>query len=112
MCAQAIQSGMSLLSWKQESYIYIQNMCTYMSAGNMKRAELLVQEMEPPSRNREQLALPNEDTYHILADGWQRAGVMYDVMDRRESLCMCVYVYIRMCMCVCMCVCVCSRSHV
>lgn len=56
-----------------------------MIAGNMKRAEMLAVEMEPMSGNRENLALPTEDTYEILVNGWERAGVMEEIRDRRKE---------------------------
>jgi hypothetical protein len=59
----------------------------------MRRAELFVKEMERekwpliqygPWRG-EYLPLPNEETYHILVDAWERFGIMYDIAERQRG---------------------------
>jgi pentatricopeptide repeat protein len=71
-------------------------------AGNMQRAEKYVARMEKsakvysiwqPRDEKTALASPNEQTYLVLAEGWQR-------------LCMCVRACVRWCAGVCVCVCV------
>jgi pentatricopeptide repeat protein len=64
-------------------------------AGNMPRAEALVKQMEAGITmkskwavlevEKPQLALPNNETYFILTDGWQRLGVMEDIAHRQRG---------------------------
>ena len=63
-------------------------------SGNLKRAEAMVAQMEKSSQAASkmvtrdatiQLATPNEQTYLILAEGWQRLGVMEDIAGRQRG---------------------------
>lgn len=68
---------------------------TWCRAGNMPRAEAFVKNMEAGismksqwsglDAEKEQLALPNDETYFILTDGWQRLGVMEDIALRQRG---------------------------
>ena len=66
----ATQSNLVLEAWSK--------------AGNMRRAEMFADRMDPVSRNREEVALATEETYQILKEGWALAGVSNEIQDRRE----------------------------
>jgi hypothetical protein len=68
---------------------------TWCRAANMQKAEEFVAKMEKGIKvkskwdmfkeNPEPLALPNDETYLILTDGWERLGVMEDVAVRQRG---------------------------
>ena len=80
-------------------------------AGNMQRAEKYVARMEKsakvysiwqPRDEKTALASPNEQTYLVLAEGWQRLCMLRACVCVRARARICACVGVRVCVCVCM----------
>lgn len=95
---QAARAERAMVQMRGEGIPITASACNYVvkawcRTGNMRKAELLVKEMERekfpayqygPWRG-EYMPLPNEETYHILCDAWKRLGIMSDIGERQRG---------------------------